>query len=37
MSNNCSIQVFLKVFIFPIFIHISTTQTLPGQGHKKPK
>ena len=34
--NNYSTQVPLKVFIFHIFLHILTTQTLHGQVHKKP-
>ena len=29
-------QVLVKVFLFHIFIHILTTQTLPGQAYEKP-
>ena len=36
IARHYSILVPLKVFIFHIFIHILTTQTLPGQVHKKP-
>ena len=32
-TNNYSIKVLLKVFIIHIFIHILTTQTMPGKLH----